>query len=158
MSECVICYGKLDNTVFVECNNEKCTKNVCWSCFTQYESKCPVCTLYRPLPLRIEISACIQERLKSRWEKLGFTIRIVFAGTANTELLDCLETCPVEFKKDPIKDVLESLENGPHPIAFNLQPPSNHDHNIQVYTRNLKGTAICLRHTESQRSLFVFFL
>lgn len=157
MSECVICY-ETDSKVLVKCTNEKCDKSVCWSCFTQYESKCPVCTLDHSLPLKIEIGACIRERLKSRWEKLGFTVAIVFAGTANTKLLDFLETCPVEFKEDPIKDVLGSLENGPHLIAFNLQPPLNHSHNLQVYTGNLKGTVVCLQHTESQRSLYVFFL
>lgn len=158
MSECVICYESLVGKVVVECTNEKCIKVMCSACFDKCKDKCPMCTLERPLPLKILMCHSVHQRLATQWEKLGLVIRVVFSGKADPELLEYLETCQVESKGDILDSVTECFNRGKHRIAFVARTRMDHQCDLFVRTSNLQGTFVRLNHPESMSSLLVFFV
>lgn len=156
--DCEICCDSLIGKVIVECTNEKCAKLMCSACFYKCKSKCPMCTLERPLPLKIGMCYTVKQRLEARWKMLGLAIRIVFAGKADPELLEYLETCQVEHKGDLLDSVSECFDNGQHRIAFSARMRMDHQFNLCVRTSNLQGVFVRLDHAESMGSLEVFFM
>lgn len=151
--DCAVCYNKLSNTVFVECNNEKCKSRMCVDCYFKYPDKCPLCTLPRESPHKIITGKTLLSALKRRWKRMGFDIRIDHMEGVNLSLLHYLKVCPLESKD--IDGVEQMLQECPYQVGFHVKP---HDGRADttIYGRNLKGVLVSFDHESGY--LVAFFL